>query len=86
MQAILRNYCTTSHATTGVEPVILLLKRPVRNKSRHANHVDPLSEIIRKHDSSQKSKVKAHVDSKVYVKPCSILPGETVLVKKPFAL
>lgn len=86
LQAILRNYRTTPHATTGVAPAVLLLKRPVRNKLPQANHVDPVSEIIRKRDSSQKAKIKAHADNKTYVKPCTISPGEAVLVKRPFTM
>ena len=62
-------------------PAVLLLKRPVRNKLPQTNFVDPVSEIVRKRDFSQKSKFKAHADSKVYVKPSTISPGETVLVR-----
>ena len=65
-------------------PAVLLLKRPVRNKLPHTNYVDPVSEIVHERDFSQKSKFKAHADSKVYVKPSTISPGETVLVKRPF--
>ena len=83
-QAILRNYRTSPHQTTGVDPAVLLLKRPVRNKLTQTNFVDPVSEIVRKRDLSQKSKFKAHAHSKVYVKPSTISPGETVLVKRPF--
>ena len=43
LQAILRNYRTTLHATTGVAPAVLLLKRPVRNRLPQANHIDPVS-------------------------------------------
>jgi len=84
-QAILRNYRTTPHATTGVAPAVLLLKRPVRNKLSQANHIDPAAEIVRERDSSQKLKMKAHADNKAYVKPCNISPGESVLVKRPFS-
>ena len=80
------NYHTTSHATTGVAPAVLLLKRPVRNKLLQVSHVDPVSEIIRKYDCSQKSKIKGHADSKTYLKQCAISLGETVLVKRPFTL
>ena len=86
LQAILRNYRTTLHTTTGVAPAVLLLKRPVRNKLLQVSHVDPVSEIIRKYDSSQKSKIKGHADSKTYLKPCAISLGETVLVKRPFTV
>ena len=86
LQAILRNYRTTPHSTTGVVPAVLLLKRPVCNKLPQANHKDPVSEIIREHDSSQKSKIKLHADNKTYVKPCTISTGETVLVKRPFSV
>ena len=86
LQAILRNYRTTPHSTTGVASAVLLLKRPVCNKLPQANHIDPLSEIIREHDSSQKSKIKLHSDNKTYMKPCTITPGETVLVKRPFSV
>lgn len=86
LQVILRNYRTTPHATTGVAPAVLLFKRPVRNKLPQANHADPVAEIVRERDSSQKSKIKAHADSKAYVKPCTISPGETVLVKRPFSV
>ena len=65
-------------------PAVLLLKRPVRNKLPQTNYVDPVSEIVHERDFSQKSKFKAHADSKVYVKPSTISPGETVLVKRPF--
>ena len=44
LQAILRNYRTTPHATTGVATAVLLLKRPVRNKVPQANHIDPVAE------------------------------------------
>ena len=86
MQAILHNYRTTPHATTGVAPAVLLLKRPVRNKLPQANHIDPVAEIVRERDSSQKLKMKAHADNKAYVKPCNISPGESVLVKRPFSV
>ena len=55
LQAILRNYRTTPRTTTGVAPAALLLKPPVRNKLPQVSHVDPVSEMIRKYDSSQKS-------------------------------
>lgn len=84
LQAILRNYRTSPHQTTGVAPAVLLLKRPVRNKLPQTNYVDPVSEIVRERDFLQKSKFKAHADSKVYVKPSTISPGETILVKRPF--
>jgi len=76
----------TPHATTGVAPAVLLFKRPVRNKLPQANHADPVAEIVRECDYPQKSKIKAHADSKTYVKPCTIPPGETVLVKRPFSV
>jgi len=82
----LHNYRITPHATTGVAPAVLLFKRPVRNKLPQANHADPVAEIIRKCDYPQNSKIKAHADSKTYVKPCTIPPGETVLVKRPFSV
>ena len=71
---------------TGVFPAVLLLKRPVRNKLPQANHIDPVAEIVRERDSSQKLKMKAHADNKAYVKPCNISPGEAVLVKRPFSV
>ena len=86
LQAILRNYRTTPHATTGVAPAVLLLKRPVRNKLPQANHIDPVAENVRERDSSQKLKMKAHADNKAYVKPCNISLGEAVLVKRPFSV
>ena len=86
LQAILRNYRTTPHATTGVAPAVLLLKRPVRNKLPQPNHIDPVAEIVRERDSSQKLKMKAHADNKAYVKPCNISPGDAVLVKRPFSV
>ena len=82
----MRNYRTTPHGTTGVAPAVLLLKRPVRNKLPQANHIDPVAEIVRERDSSQKLKMKAHADNKAYVKPCNISPGESALVKRPFSL
>ena len=81
-QAILRNYRTTPHATTGVAPAVLLLKWPVRTPQ--VNHMDPVAEIVRERDSSQKLKMKARADNKAYMKPCNISPGEAVLVKSPF--
>ena len=86
LQAILRNYRTTPHATTGAAPAVLLLKQPVRNKLPQANHIDPVAEIVCERDSSQKLKMKAHADNKAYVKPCSISPDEAVLVKRPFSV
>ena len=56
-QAILRNYRTTPHETTGVAPAVPLLKWPVRNKLPQVNHIDPVAEIVREHDSSQKLNV-----------------------------
>ncbi|XP_044170588.1 uncharacterized protein K02A2.6-like [Acropora millepora] len=85
LQAILRNYRTTPHATTGVAPAVLLLKRPVRNKLPQVNHIDPVAEIVRERDSSQKLKMKARADNKANVKPCNISLGEAVLVKSPFS-
>lgn len=84
LQAFLRNYRTTPHATTGVAPSVLLMKRAVHNKIPQANSVDPISDIIRKHDSSQKMKIKVYADNKRCIKPCDISPGDAVLVKKPF--
>lgn len=75
-----------SHATTGVAPAVLLLKSPVCNKLPQANHIDPVSEIICEHDSSQKSKIKLHADNMTYMKPCTISLGKTVLVKRPFSV
>jgi len=86
LQAILRNYRTMPQATTGVAPAVLLLKWPVRNKLPQVNHIDPVAEIVREHDSSQKLKKKAHADNKAYVKPCNISPGEAWLVKSPFSV
>ena len=63
LQAILRNYRTTPHATTGVSPATLLLKRPVRNKLSQPNHIDSVAEIVRERDSSQKLKMKADADA-----------------------
>ena len=84
LQVFLRNYRTTPHATTDITPATLLLKRAVRNKLPQVNNADPVAEIVRKHDSSQKLKIKAHADSKCYVKPCDVNLGESVLVKRPF--
>ena len=84
LQSFLRNYRTTPHTTTGVAPSVLLMKRAVRNKIPQTENTDPISEVIRKHDSLQKTKIKAYADSKCYVKPCNITPGDTVLVKRPF--
>lgn len=86
LQAILRNYRTTPHATTGVAPAVLLLKRPVRNQLPQPNHTYPVAEILRERDSSQKLKMKAHADNKAYGKPCNISPGDAVLVKRPFSV
>ena len=84
MQSFLRNYRTTPHATTGVAPSVLLMKRVARNKIPQTNNVDPVSEIIRRYDSSQKAKIKAYAEQKSYVKPCDITLGDPVLVKRPF--
>ena len=84
LQAFLRNYRTTPHATTDITPATLLLKRAVRNKLPQINNVDPVAEIVRKHDSSQKLKIKAHENSKCCVKPCDVNLGESVLGKRPF--
>ena len=59
LQAFLGNYHTTPHATTEITPATLLLKRAVRNKFPQVNNADPVAEIVRKHDSSQKLKIKA---------------------------
>ena len=84
LQTFLRNYRTTPHATTGIAPATMFLKRAVRNKLPQVNNADPIAEIVRKHDSSQKLKIKARADNKCYVKPCDVKLGESVLVKKPF--
>ena len=84
LQAILRNYRTSPHQTTGVAPAVLLLKRPMRNKLPQTNCIDPVSEVVRECYFSLKSKFKAHADSKVCEKPSTISPGETVLMKRPF--
>ena len=83
LQAILRNCRTTPHATTGVSPAVLLLKRPVRDKLPQPNHIDPVAEIVRERDSSPKLKMKAHADNQAYVKPCNISRDDAVLVKRP---
>ena len=84
LQTFLRNYRITPHATTGVAPSVLLMKRAVRNKIPQINNADPISEIIGKHDSTQKMKIKAYADNKSYVKPSDITLGDSVLVKRPF--
>ena len=66
-QAILRNYRTTPHATTGVAPAVPLLKWPALNKLPQVNHIDPVAELVREHNSSQKLKMKAHANNKAYV-------------------
>ena len=63
----------------------MLLKRPVRNKLPQVNHIDPVTEIVREHDSSHRLKMKAHADNEAYVKPCNISPCEAVLVKSQFS-
>ena len=60
------------------------MKRAVPNTIPQANSVDPISDIIRKYDSSQKTKIKVYADNKRYIKPCDISPCDAVLVKKPF--
>ena len=60
------------------------MKRAVRNTIPQANSVDPISDIIHKHDSLQKTKIKVYADNKRYIKPCDISPCDAVLVKKPF--
>ena len=42
LQSFLRNYRTTPHATTGVAPSVLLMKRAVRNKTPQINNADPI--------------------------------------------
>ena len=61
-----------------------LMKCVVRNKIPQTNNIDPVSEIIRKHYSSQKTMIKAYAASKCYVKPCDIAPGDIVLMRRPF--
>ena len=68
-----------------VAPSVLVMKRVVRNKIPQTNNVDPVSEIIRRYDSSQKAKIKAYADQKSYVKPCDITLGDPVLVKRLLA-
>ena len=58
----------TFHATTGVAPSVMLMKQTVRNKMPHMKNTDPVSKIIREHDSTQKERVKAHADRKCNVK------------------
>ena len=84
LQAFLHNFCTTPHTTTGIAPSVLLMKHALRNKIPQANSADPMSEIIRKHDSLQMMKIKFYADNKRYVKPCNISPGDSELVKRPF--
>ncbi len=81
-KAFLRNYRTTPHTTTGVAPSVLLMKRAVCSKIPQTENTDPISEVIHKHDLLPKAKIKAYADSKCYVKPCNITPGDTVLVKR----
>ena len=84
MQAFLRNYRTSPHATTGVAPSTLFLKRAVRNKLPQCASADPVAEIVRKRDTDQKWKMKYHADRKNYHKACDLSIGESVLVKRPF--
>ena len=84
VQVFLRNYRTTPHMTTSVSPSTLFLKRTVRNKLPQVPTADPVSDIVRKYDSRQKSKMKMYADSKNYVKHSDIKVGDTVLVKRPF--
>ena len=58
MQAFLRNYRTSPHATTGVAPSTLFLKRAVRNKLPQCASAGPVAEIVRKRDTYQKWKMK----------------------------
>ena len=55
---VLSNNHTTPHQTTDVASAVLLLKCPVCNKLPRDNHVDPVSDIVHEHDSSQKFKFK----------------------------
>ena len=84
LQSFLRSYRSTPHLTTGVAPSVLLLGRATRNKLPQIKSLDPVAEIIRRKDSSQKQKIKAYADNKSYVTPCTIRPGESVLVKKSY--
>jgi len=84
VQSFLRNYRTSPHSTTSTAPSTLFLKRAVRNKLPQSTSHDPIGDIIRKHDTVQKSKIKAHADNKNYVKPSNLKIGDTVLVKRPF--
>lgn len=86
LQAFLRSYRTAPHATTGVAPSVLLMKRTVRSKIPQTNSVDPVSGIIRQRDLLQKEKMKSHADRKCYVKPSNISVGNSVLVKRPFTM
>ena len=85
LQTVLRSYRSTPHSTTGCSPATLLLKRAMRTKLPQADHADPISEIIRRHDSAQKLKIKAYADKHGQVKPSNIGIGESVLVKRPFS-
>ena len=84
MHAFLRNYRTSPHATTGVAPSTLFLKRAVRNKLPQRAGADQVAEIVYKRDTDQKWKMKCHADRKNYHKPCDLSIGESVLVKRPF--
>ncbi|XP_028413678.1 uncharacterized protein LOC114536535 [Dendronephthya gigantea] len=86
LQAFLRSYRTAPHATTGVAPSVMLMRRFVRSKIPQIDRADPVSEIIRKRDSFQKEKMKLYTDNKCYVKPSNIFVGDSVLVKRPFPM
>jgi transposase InsO family protein len=84
IQSFLRNYRTSPHSTTGVAPSTLFLKRAVRSKLPQIPNHDPIGDLVRKHDTTQKLKIKAYADNKNYVKPSDLKVGDTVLVKRPF--
>jgi transposase InsO family protein len=78
----LRNFRATPHSSTGKAPATAFFNRQLRTKlpDVHTNARDPAG--IQETDQKAKRKMKKYADSKAYVKPSRVRPGDTVVLKR----
>jgi hypothetical protein len=77
----LRNFRATPHSSTGKAPATAFFNHQLRTKLSdvHTNARDPAE--IQETDQKAKRKMKKYADSKAYIKPSRVRPGDTVVLK-----
>ncbi|XP_052806647.1 uncharacterized protein K02A2.6-like [Mya arenaria] len=78
----LMNYRSTPHPSTGLSPFEIMFNRKMKTKL--PTFIVPRNDIyVRKRDTKSKQKNKKYADEKRKAKPCTLQPGDPVLVKQP---